>query len=169
MAGRAPASIQRFFRLRVSLREPPETNRILGDPQRLSARPVLSASSRNPLTKGETYETFDRRYPQKAAPQWQASPATRAGRRLLAGGETIHTRCRLHLALDRNRPGRSGYRLRAVRPRPRPSGTRLRQPVGTRSRARQTEFAVERDLYFAATKTLSAYADEARAHGAIVA
>jgi Protein of unknown function (DUF2958) len=28
---------------------------------------------------------------------------------------------------------------------------------------------VERDLYFTATKTLSAYADEARAHGAIVA
>ena len=26
---------------------------------------------------------------------------------------------------------------------------------------------VERDLYFTATKTLSAYADEARAHGAI--
>jgi len=30
-------------------------------------------------------------------------------------------------------------------------------------------FPVERDLYFMATKTLSAYADEARAHGAIVA
>ena len=28
---------------------------------------------------------------------------------------------------------------------------------------------VERDLYFTATKTLSAYADEARAHGAITA
>ena len=28
---------------------------------------------------------------------------------------------------------------------------------------------VERDLYFTATKTLSAYADEARAHGAIKA
>ena len=28
---------------------------------------------------------------------------------------------------------------------------------------------VERDLYFTATKTLSAYADEARAHGVIVA
>src|SRR4029077_20073114 len=33
MAGRIPASIQRFFRLRVSLSgSPPETNRILGDP-----------------------------------------------------------------------------------------------------------------------------------------
>ena len=29
--------------------------------------------------------------------------------------------------------------------------------------------SVERDLYFTATKTLSAYADEARAHGAIKA
>jgi hypothetical protein len=28
---------------------------------------------------------------------------------------------------------------------------------------------IERDLYFTATKTLSAYADEARAHGAIKA
>ena len=33
----------------------------------------------------------------------------------------------------------------------------------------QPNLAVERDLYFTATKTLSAYADEARAHGAIVA
>jgi hypothetical protein len=33
----------------------------------------------------------------------------------------------------------------------------------------QLNLPVERDLYFAATKTLSAYADEARAHGAIVA
>ena len=33
----------------------------------------------------------------------------------------------------------------------------------------QLNLPVERDLYFTATKTLSAYADEARAHGAIVA
>jgi hypothetical protein len=33
----------------------------------------------------------------------------------------------------------------------------------------QLNLPVERDLYFAATKTLSAYADEAWAHGAIVA
>jgi hypothetical protein len=33
----------------------------------------------------------------------------------------------------------------------------------------QLHLPVERDLYFTATKTLSAYADEARAHGAIVA
>ena len=31
----------------------------------------------------------------------------------------------------------------------------------------QLNLPIERDLYFAATKTLSAYADEARAHGAI--
>jgi len=35
--------------------------------------------------------------------------------------------------------------------------------------AGRLNFPVERDLYFAATKTLSAYADEARAHGAIKA
>jgi hypothetical protein len=33
----------------------------------------------------------------------------------------------------------------------------------------QLNLPVERDLYFTATKTLSAYADEARAHGAITA
>jgi hypothetical protein len=33
----------------------------------------------------------------------------------------------------------------------------------------QLNLPVERDLYFTATRTLSAYADEARAHGAIVA
>lgn len=33
----------------------------------------------------------------------------------------------------------------------------------------QLGLPIERDLYFTATKTLSAYADEARAHGAIVA
>jgi hypothetical protein len=33
----------------------------------------------------------------------------------------------------------------------------------------QLNLPVERDLYFTATKTLSAYADEARAHGAIKA
>jgi hypothetical protein len=33
----------------------------------------------------------------------------------------------------------------------------------------QLNLPIERDLYFTATKTLSAYADEARAHGAIVA
>ena len=33
----------------------------------------------------------------------------------------------------------------------------------------QLNLPIERDLYFTATKTLSAYADEARAHGAITA
>src|SRR6267378_3117185 len=56
--GARPGVNPEILSFRVSLREPPETNRILGDPRCLFARPVLSASSRNPLTKGETYETL---------------------------------------------------------------------------------------------------------------
>ena len=66
-------------------------------------------------------------------------------------------------------PDNPGYRLWPVRPRHGLSGIRFRQPVGTGRLTRQAELPVERDLYFTATKTLSAYADEARAHGAIKA
>src|SRR5258707_339268 len=74
MAGRAAASIQRFFRLRVSLWEPPETNRILGDPRGFLRPSGPLRVLRKPLAKGETHETIGRRYPPTAAPQWQASP-----------------------------------------------------------------------------------------------
>ena len=175
MAGRAPASIQRFFRLRVSLsgasRNEQKSWVTPGayPPGRFSPR-----LRENLLRKERPDETLDRRYPQKAAPQW---PPARLQCHRTSKPEpdfapvvklfTPDGGCTWLLTeIDPDDPDIAfglcdlgfGY--------PELGSVSLSELESVRGKL---NLPIERDLYFTATKTLSAYADEARAHGAITA
>src|SRR5216683_5596351 len=173
MDGRAAASIQRFFRLRVSLREPPETNRILGDPAAFPPVRLSPRLEKTCLAKGETMKllTADIR------------------NRLLRNGR-VRQQCEqagesepdfLPVVKLFTPDGGCTWLLTEINPEdpdiafglcdlgfgcPELGSVSLSELESVRG---QLGLPVERDLYFTATKTLSAYADEARAHGAITA
>src|ERR1700730_641357 len=175
MAGRAPASIQRFFRFGFPSRDPPETKRILGDtgasPPGLPFR-VL----RKPQAKGKTtMKLLTTSLREKLLANGHAN--RRADGLPRENGYIDHNPvvklftpdagCTWLLTeIDPEDPdiafglcdlGMGCPELGSV------SLSELEALRGT------LNLPVERDLYFTATKTLSAYADEARAHGAITA
>jgi hypothetical protein len=137
----------------------------------LSARPGFSASSRKPLTKAETYETLDRKYPQKLLRNG------RLHRQCDAAGKpepdfvpvvklfTPDAGCTWLLTeIDPEDPDIAYGRCDLGMGYPELGPVSLSELGSLRGRL---NLPVERDLYFTATKTLSAYADEAVAHGAI--
>jgi hypothetical protein len=139
----------------------------------LSARPGFSASSRKPLTKGETHETLDRRYPQKLLRNGRLhQQCDEAGKEEpdfvpVVKLFTPDAGCTWLLTeIDPDNPDIAFGLCDLGMGYPEIGSISLSELESVRGKL---NLPVERDLYFTATKTLSAYADEARAHGAIKA